>query len=290
MEKDVIKNRKDDGILNALGLPDPWCDPHKAFSLTPTSWKNIKGVAPISCLLVVDGKEVMGNFVAQTSGFRPFSLLNNALHGRRNFDHRIVFKMKEWDVCVARVPQGLKNDEMLKAFEILRSALVKILTGTKIPLEDVLLKLKELDVYSSHQPQKIDNTVASNNNNASHDARSSSENSPEEIEELKKKNKELEEKLQKALEKYPEEYLCPILCDIMKDPVILKDGHTYDRSAIEEWLSKHDTSPMTGARLISKELIPNYALKKMIATYLEESSNKNNSNNSSDSNNSNWFD
>jgi hypothetical protein len=92
----------------------------------------------------VDGKEVMGNFVAQTSGFRPFSLLNNALHGRRNFDHRIVFKMKEWDVCVARVPQGLKNDEMLKAFEILRSALVKILTGTKIPLEDVLLKLKEL--------------------------------------------------------------------------------------------------------------------------------------------------
>lgn len=110
----------------------------------PTSWKDIKGVEPISCLLVVDGKEVVGKFTAQTSGFRPISLLNNALHGRRNFDHRIVFKMKEWDVCVARVPQGLKNTEMLKAFEILRGALVKILTGTKMQLEDVLLQLKEL--------------------------------------------------------------------------------------------------------------------------------------------------
>lgn len=62
----------------------------------------------------------------------------------------------------------------------------------------------------------------------------------------------------------------------MKDPVILKDGHTYERSAIEEWLKTHNTSPMTGARLQSKEVLPNYALKKMITTYLEESGSNNN--------------
>lgn len=101
-------------------------------------------------MLVVDGKEVLGKFVAQTSGFRPFSLFNNALRGRRNFDHRIVFKMKEWDVCVARVPQGIKNDEMLKAFEIFRNQVAKNITGTKIPLEDVLLQLKELGNASSN--------------------------------------------------------------------------------------------------------------------------------------------
>ena len=33
----------------------------------------------------------------------------------------------------------------------------------------------------------------------------------------------------------------------MLEPVSTVDGHTYDRKAIEEWLERHDTSPVTGA-------------------------------------------
>jgi len=31
----------------------------------------------------------------------------------------------------------------------------------------------------------------------------------------------------------------------MEDPVFATDGHTYERSAIEGWLSNHKTSPKT---------------------------------------------
>jgi len=50
----------------------------------------------------------------------------------------------------------------------------------------------------------------------------------------------------------------------MKDPVIAADGHTYERSAIEIWLKKHDTSPLTNLRLPHKHLVPNYALKSLL--------------------------
>ncbi|DBA89960.1 TPA: hypothetical protein ACH3X2_004388 [Trebouxia sp. C0005] len=35
----------------------------------------------------------------------------------------------------------------------------------------------------------------------------------------------------------------------MHDPVIAADGHTYERHAMEHWLLKHGTSPITGAQL-----------------------------------------
>lgn len=36
-------------------------------------------------------------------------------------------------------------------------------------------------------------------------------------------------------------FKCPITMDIMEDPVILADGHTYEREAIEAWLKGHAT-------------------------------------------------
>lgn len=61
--------------------------------------------------------------------------------------------------------------------------------------------------------------------------------------------------------------LCPFLCgpqECMRDPVIAADGYTYERSAIEEWLRTHDTSPMTNAHLQHKGLTPNHALRSSI--------------------------
>lgn len=43
----------------------------------------------------------------------------------------------------------------------------------------------------------------------------------------------------------PDEMVCPITSDRMKDPVCAEDGHTYERAALREWLSKHGTSPIT---------------------------------------------
>ncbi len=48
----------------------------------------------------------------------------------------------------------------------------------------------------------------------------------------------------------------------MNDPVVLEDGYTYEREAIQQWLnSGHDTSPMTNVRLSHQQLTPNLTLR-----------------------------
>lgn len=56
---------------------------------------------------------------------------------------------------------------------------------------------------------------------------------------------------------------CPITCELYRDPVVAADGHTYERTAIEEWLLSHDTSPLTGAALSNRTLTPNTLVRSL---------------------------
>ena len=60
------------------------------------------------------------------------------------------------------------------------------------------------------------------------------------------------------------EFMCPITMELMTDPVITSNGHTYDRFAIVQWFSSHNTDPTTGVYLPNKNLISNHALRKLI--------------------------
>lgn len=84
-------------------------------------------------------------------------------------------------------------------------------------------------------------------------------------------NEEENHEEEKELE-VPEGFECPITSNLMVDPVITSDGHTYERYAIERWLSTNDTSPLTGALLLSNNMVPNIALRKMIQAFREEHS------------------
>lgn len=76
-------------------------------------------------------------------------------------------------------------------------------------------------------------------------------------------------KLKKIIHDIPQEYFCPLTKDILIDPVMAQDGNTYERKAIEAWFSKHETSPITNSK-IPNMLIPNNAIQKLIAGYLEK--------------------
>ena len=65
-------------------------------------------------------------------------------------------------------------------------------------------------------------------------------------------------------EEEEEGFLCPITRELMRDPVFCADGHSYERSYIEEWLRTHKTSPLTNTRLAHKQLVPNHALRGII--------------------------
>ncbi|KAM9235999.1 WD repeat, SAM and U-box domain-containing protein 1 isoform 4-T4 [Leptosomus discolor] len=68
----------------------------------------------------------------------------------------------------------------------------------------------------------------------------------------------------------PDEFLCPITRELMKDPVIAADGYSYEKEAMENWISnKRRSSPMTNLPLHSLLLTPNRTLKMAISRWLE---------------------
>lgn len=67
-----------------------------------------------------------------------------------------------------------------------------------------------------------------------------------------------------------QDFCCPITRVLIREPVQTVDGQLYEREAIEEWLKKKDTSPITGAVLANKTLAPNIFAQKQIASLLEK--------------------
>lgn len=65
----------------------------------------------------------------------------------------------------------------------------------------------------------------------------------------------------------PQSFLCPITHNIMTDPVIDKEGNSWERQSILDWISAHHTSPMTRNRLEAADLSPNRALKDLIEAF-----------------------
>ncbi|XP_028808619.1 U-box domain-containing protein 16 isoform X2 [Neltuma alba] len=69
----------------------------------------------------------------------------------------------------------------------------------------------------------------------------------------------------------PADFRCPITLELMRDPVVVATGQTYDRESIKLWLeSGHNTCPKTGQTMAHTDLIPNRALKNLIAMWCRE--------------------
>ena len=68
---------------------------------------------------------------------------------------------------------------------------------------------------------------------------------------------------------YPSEFYCPISHCLMLEPVMDREGNTYERASIEQWLSEHNTSPITRNSLNVNDLAINRALVGLIEAELE---------------------
>merc|ERR1711964_23424 len=77
----------------------------------------------------------------------------------------------------------------------------------------------------------------------------------------------------------PKALVCCITKKLMRKPVTASDGHTYEKSAIIDWIQKHEEGarsvvrspttwqPLKDTRL--ENLIPNYAIKNDIDEWLD---------------------
>ena len=70
----------------------------------------------------------------------------------------------------------------------------------------------------------------------------------------------------------PEEFLCPINLTIMKDPVIGPDGHSYERTAITQWLQRNPHSTLTRQPMTIRSLQTNISLRSAIERYTQAKS------------------
>ncbi|KAK6340760.1 hypothetical protein TWF696_009080 [Orbilia brochopaga] len=68
----------------------------------------------------------------------------------------------------------------------------------------------------------------------------------------------------------PDYLIDSISFSIMTDPVVTKNGQSYDRSTIMDHLRRSNTDPLTREPLRMEDLRPNLALKQVCAEFLEE--------------------
>lgn len=63
----------------------------------------------------------------------------------------------------------------------------------------------------------------------------------------------------------PEEFICPLTLELMRDPVVSRYGHSYERDAILRWLAKgHAECPLSRRPMGLKDLVSNHRLKAQI--------------------------
>ncbi|OAY67318.1 U-box domain-containing protein 2, partial [Ananas comosus] len=69
----------------------------------------------------------------------------------------------------------------------------------------------------------------------------------------------------------PSHFRCPLSLQLMLDPVIVASGQTYERSFIQKWLDNGlRVCPKTRQTLVHAELISNYTVNALIASWCEE--------------------
>ncbi|KAL8246993.1 hypothetical protein R6Q59_008209 [Mikania micrantha] len=68
----------------------------------------------------------------------------------------------------------------------------------------------------------------------------------------------------------PPDFCCPLSLELMTDPVIVASGQTYEREYIRNWINLGlSVCPKTMQTLIHTNLIPNYTVKALIASWCE---------------------
>ncbi|KAG9442581.1 hypothetical protein H6P81_018435 [Aristolochia fimbriata] len=70
----------------------------------------------------------------------------------------------------------------------------------------------------------------------------------------------------------PKDFVCPITSQLFNDPVTLETGQTYERTAIQEWLERGNTTCPITRQNLSATALPktNYVLKRLITSWKEQ--------------------
>ncbi|KAG2498306.1 hypothetical protein HYH03_003567 [Edaphochlamys debaryana] len=86
----------------------------------------------------------------------------------------------------------------------------------------------------------------------------------------------LQQEEEDSISQIPSGFVCPITQDLMANPCVAADGFSYERIAIQEWISRFTAdghparSPLTNLPLEHPHLVPNDILRQQIEQWQEE--------------------
>jgi U-box domain len=67
-----------------------------------------------------------------------------------------------------------------------------------------------------------------------------------------------------------EAFICPLTLEVMIDPVMNRNGHSFERVAILTWLRKQGTCPLTRKPMKSSDFVVNCRLRQQIMDWRQE--------------------
>jgi hypothetical protein len=177
---------------------------------------------------------------------------------------------------VETFPDGKRYEGEWKDGKMARRVVMKLRDGTGWEIVKVLVDVLESDEKARNLASHVEempSLLSLQDKGKEEETEIVGEgNEMDEIDEMKMKNTIIEshtefiEEQRKRYEGFMDEFdilTCPITMVIMREPVVADDGHTYERSAIAEWVTMRGTSPLTRGR-ISSHFVPNMAIRKMI--------------------------
>mmetsp|Transcript_25152 Transcript_25152/g.41243 ORF Transcript_25152/g.41243 Transcript_25152/m.41243 type:complete len:244 (+) Transcript_25152:329-1060(+) len=85
---------------------------------------------------------------------------------------------------------------------------------------------------------------------------------------VNKNETEAQENSESSSEGAPQHFHCPLTKTVMQEPVVTKEGVSYERSAILKWLKEQDVCPVTCSPLSPSNLAPNAKLQEEIDDWL----------------------
>lgn len=79
---------------------------------------------------------------------------------------------------------------------------------------------------------------------------------------------------QEVIDRIPQEVLnvitSPISGEIMRNPVVNSVGQTYDKTSIQQWISRGNRTDPNTRQQITTTLIPNFSIKSLINSYIPQ--------------------
>ena len=69
----------------------------------------------------------------------------------------------------------------------------------------------------------------------------------------------------------PSDIVCPLTKQVFVDPVIVSDGHTYERAAITNLVARDQLSPLDGS-VLEERFYPNVMLRQKSAKWIAQQS------------------